>query len=363
MLKIRKFADRNNNKISAESCQPEKERTVSSYSEVEFGSLISSNFVSIDSSCDVSKAMTSLIKQAESKDSISTIFVTDENGVFCGAIALNKLIIARKQTPLANIIQTSYPFVYDTDILEERINEIREYSVESLPILSHATNELLGVLTVSDIAELTEELFEDDYAKFASLTEDEDASEGVMQSIKKRIPWLTVLLFLSLFVSTVIGLFEQVAKELTAVIAFQSLILGMAGNAGTQSLAVTIREISNSKKQNCVKLIAKESRIGLLSGVMLGIFSFFMLGAYFCFIKDTGLTFSLFASASVSLSLAVSMFISAIMGVSIPLIFKKIKIDPAVASGPLITTINDLTAVCAFYGLCYYLLIKIFGVG
>ena len=201
----------------------------------------------------------------------------------------------------------------------------------------------------------------EDYARLAGLTAEEDLNEPLLESMKKRIPWLVVLLVLGLLVSTVVGVFEQVVSQLTLVICFQSLILDMAGNAGTQSLAVTIRVLmdENLAGGQKIRLMFKEMRVGAINGFLLGMLSFVFIGVYIAVMKGRGAGFGFAVSACIGFSLMVAMVISSITGTVIPMFFHKIKIDPAVASGPLITTINDLVAVVTYYGLTWILLINV----
>ena len=146
---------------------------------------------------------------------------------------------------------------------------------------------------------------------------------------------------------------------LPLVVCFQSLILDMAGNVGTQSLAITIRVLMDEQLTGRQKfaLIVKESRVGLCNGLILGVLSFLCIGL-FLFIKGETMTMAFSVSFCTGIALVLSMFLSSICGTVIPLIFKKMKVDPAVASGPLITTVNDLVAVMTYYGLAWLLLIE-----
>ncbi len=201
----------------------------------------------------------------------------------------------------------------------------------------------------------------EDYARFAGLTEEEELNEPLKASIKKRIPWLITLLFLGLFVSTIAGMFEQVVAQLTLIVSFQSLILGMAGNVGTQSLAVTIRVLVDEELERGqrLKLVLKELRIGFVNGLLLGSLAFALIGLYIYLVKSRSPMFSFAISGCIGLSLLVAMIISSLMGTVIPLFFHKLKVDPAVASGPLISTINDLIAVITYYGLAWVLLLQV----
>ena len=158
-----------------------------------------------------------------------------------------------------------------------------------------------------------------------------------------------------------VGIFEQVVSQLTIIMCFQSLILDMAGNVGTQSLAVTIRVLMDESLtgRQKLELVWKEMRIGFSNGLILGVLSFLLIGLYIALFKGKPFGFSYAVSACIGLSLVLAMVISGAVGTCIPLFFKKIHVDPAVASGPLITTINDLVAVISYYGLCGILLIGV----
>ncbi len=332
---------------------------IDSYDEDEFGSRMSTNFIVINSSITVKQAMRELIKQAADNDNISTIYTIDEQGKFYGAIDLKELILARQTTELESLIVTSYPYVYANEKISGTIDLLSEYSEDSIPVLSPEDKTILGVITSQDIVEIMDNESGEDYAKLAGLSGEEDSKETLIQSMGKRVPWLIVLLVLGLAVSTVAGFFESVVRELAVIVAFQSLILGMAGNVGTQSLAVTIRTITgeNHSFKEQMKMVFKELRIGFFNGAVLGALSAIVIGAVIYFSKDYTPYQALLTGGCVGLAMCIAMTVSGFTGTFIPLAFKKIGIDPAVASGPLITTVNDLVAVVIYYGLAWALLL------
>jgi magnesium transporter len=319
---------------------------IASFDEDEIGSRMSTNYILIRENLSVKQAMSSLIEQASQNDNISTLFVEDEAGDFYGAIDLKELIIARQGTSLEELIMNSYPYVYGTELIDDCIEKLKDYSENSIPVLDN-NNHLLGVITSQSIIQVVDDEMGEDYAKFAGLTAEEDLKEPLRESMKKRLPWLLVLLALGLVVSSVVGIFEAVVSQLTLIMAFQSLILDMAGNVGTQSLAVTIRVLmdENLTAKQKFGLVGKEMKIGFCNGVMLGILSFVCIGLYIFLVKKKTLLFAYSVSGCIGISLLLAMVVSSAVGTLIPLFFKKIHVDPAVASGPLITTVNDLVAV------------------
>lgn len=363
MLDYIREMDKDSRDIILDLLDSEKKREfllLNSFNEDEIGSKMTSNYVVIDFGISVKEAMSSLIRQANDNDNISTIYVLDKNQIFLGAIDLKDLIIAREGTDLEKIITTSYPYVYATEQIEDCLSRIKDYSEDSIPVLDNE-NKLIGVLTSQTIMELVDDEMSEDYAKFAGLSSEEDLNEPLRKSIMKRLPWLMVLLVLGMFVSSIVGVFEKVVAQLPLIIAFQSLILDMAGNVGTQSLAVTIRVLvdENIGKKQKFFLVCKETRIGLVNGMILGVLSFVMVGFYLVLLKSQTMNMAFSISACTGIALVVSMVLSSMSGTLIPLMFIKMKIDPAVASGPLITTINDLVAVITYYCLVWVLIIGV----
>lgn len=335
-------------------------RLIASFDDDEIGSKMTANCIIIRENLTVKEAMTELIKQAEDNDNISTLFVVDETEYFYGAIDLKDLITARSGVPLDSLISTSFPYVYANESIDNCIERLKDYSEDLIPVLDN-TNKLLGVITAQSLIEVVDDEMGEDYAKFAGLTAEEDINEPLKQSMVKRLPWLLALLVLGLLVSGVVGAFEKVVEQLTLIMAFQSLILDMSGNVGTQSLAVTIRVLmdENLTMKQKLKLVVKEMRVGFFNGLILGILSFALIGLYIMLFKQKEFIFSFAVSGCIGISLILAMLISSAVGTLIPLFFKKIKVDPAVASGPLITTVNDLVAVVTYYGMSWILLLNV----
>ena len=332
---------------------------IHSYDEDEIGSLITTNFVCISKDLSIRQAMRELVRQAGENDNISTIYVVDASEKFCGAIDLKDLIVAREHDVLDDLISYSYPYLLDHEKIADSIEKIKDYAEDSLPVLN-GKRELIGILTAQDVIEAVDDEMGEDYAKLAGLTAEEDLKETTLESMKKRMPWLIVLLFLGMGVSTVVGAFEGVVAALPIVICFQSLILDMAGNVGTQSLAVTIRVLMDEDLtgKDKLSLVVKEMKVGFSNGLLLGVLALLCLGVYIKVFKGYAIYQAFMVSGCVGISLLVAMIISSLVGTMVPLFFHKIKVDPAVASGPLITTVNDLVAVVTYYGLAWVLLIQ-----
>lgn len=359
--------DEDQRKEVVELMEPEAREDIKAiikYDDDMIGSKMTNNYVVIKKTDTVKTAMKEVINQAAENDNVSSIYVLDENDKFYGVLELRELIIARANASLEPLIKKNYPYFKANALVDDCLNDLKEYGLDSYPILDEEDH-LVGVITSDDVIEALDDQTGEDYAKLAGLTEEEELDESVFKSVKKRIPWLVVLLVLGLVQAFSMSGFESVVAALPIIVFFQTLVLDMAGNTGTQSLAVTIRMISTKEVTGkaIFKTIFKEIRVGMLNGLLLAILSFGFVLLYLK-LANKGIkvdtTFELFnamkGAGIVGVSLLIAMTVSSFIGTIVPIIFLKIKIDPAVASGPFITTINDVTALLIYYGLAALLL-------
>ena len=179
----------------------------------------------------------------------------------------------------------------------------------------------------------------------------------IIKNAVRRVPWLISLLFLGLAVSGVSRFFEGVVGELPMLVAFQPLLLGMAGNAGTQSLAVTLRGLVREEKSS-LQMILREMRIGFLTGLVIGTISFFAIWAYLALFLNYSTDFASTAAFCIGVSSTLSMTVSGVTGSAVPIALCRLGADPAVASGPLITTVSDLCALVCYYSIAWAMMIK-----
>ncbi|MCH4035651.1 MAG: magnesium transporter [Lachnospiraceae bacterium] len=334
-------------------------QNLAAYDEDTIGSRMTTNFVTLQAGLTIKEAMSSLIDQAAVHDNISVLYALDENGIYYGAVDLKDLIIARRESRLEDLISTAYPYVYADEKIEDCLGTLKDYSEESIPVLSD-DNRIVGVVTASDVIETMDAEMSEDYAKLGGLSAEEDLKEPVRLSMKKRLPWLILLMYLGLIVSSVIGMYEEVVAKLTLIMAFQSMILDMSGNVGTQSLAVTIRVLMDEKltAKEKTELVFKEMRVGFLDGIVLAVLAFGTIGIYIMLFRHYPALTSFAVSACIGLSLILAMVVSSLVGTGVPILFKKVGVDPAAASGPLITTITDLVGVVSYYSLAWIMLIR-----
>ena len=322
------------------------------------GSYMSDNFITIQKDTSIKQAMSKLVKEAGEHDNINTIYVIDEENHLLGAVRLKDLIIARKEDSLEKILISSFPSVNESEIVSDIIQDLKDYAEESIPVVDNE-NHLLGVIASDTIIEAADEEMTEDYAKLGGLSEIVDVSESPWYSVRKRIPWLIILLFLGIIVSTVTGIFEGVIAAIPAIVFFQSMVLDMSGNVGTQSLAVTIRSISDDemKAKEIRRLVGKEIFVGFINGLIIATIGFIFVFVYLIIrrtpIKSADFSYleALSVAGIIAASLLTAMTASAAIGTIFPILLDKMHIDPAVASGPFITTFNDIIAVILYYGL------------
>ena len=317
------------------------------------------DYVSVQEGASVREAMRSLVRQAGERENVSTIYVVDAAGVLTGSIELARLIRAREGDALASVTERDIPAVNMGEDAAGCAARLRALGAEGAPVVD-GMGRLRGALTAVELARIESGAMDEDYARLGGLTEGEDLCEPLRASIRKRLPWLLALLALGLVVSSVVGASEQVVPRLPLIISFQSLVLDMAGNVGTQSLAVTIRVLTDRRagRAQKLRLLAKETRVGAANGLALAVLSVAFIGLYLVLFKGQDAALALSVAFCTSVALAVSIVLSSAAGTVIPLVFDRLHIDPAVASGPLITTVNDLIAVVTYYGLAWLLLMR-----
>lgn len=330
---------------------------LSKYADGTAGSIMNSNFLMAYEYWDVKDAMRLVVKEAPDVENINTIMIVDKNDVLVGTLDLKKLIISKSPCQLNEIMVSHFQAVKVEQKIEEVVKMISDYDTYLMPVIDD-NGIIKGIITMDDAFDEAVDAVEDDYAKLAGLTEGEESDESVGLSIKKRIPWLIILLFLDLGVSLVISMFSKVIVAVPLLAFFQAAVLGLAGNCGTQSLAVAVRRISENKLNKTkliLKHLTKETLLGICTGLVLGIVSFGLVVGMLYLKKEVEIPpvkIALVLSVSITCAVATSN----LFGALVPVIFYKCKVDPAVASGPFITTINDVIVVILYFGIAMIML-------
>jgi magnesium transporter len=322
------------------------------YDEDLAASIMTTDFILISQNESIKDATNKIITMSKDNDYIDTIYIIDDDKKIVGAIDLRQLIMARPQDRLEDIMLEDLHYVYEDESIEKAIQTVSDYDRNVIPVLDK-DDHVIGIVTADDIFDEIIEDTEYDYQKMA-LLQDHDSQSTAFTRSKQRLPWLMIAVVLNLFIAVFLSIFEATLIEVTALVLFQPLILGMAGNIGTQSLAVTIlglhlKDIEIDKLPK--KHVIKEIFVGLMNSFLLGIASFVFATIFLTILPASSSQLSYQIGFVVFLAVFVSMFISALIGVFVPIILTKFNQDPAAASGPIMTTINDLIALVIYFGV------------
>lgn len=307
------------------------------------GSIMTTEYVAVAENSNVRSAMTILRNEAQEAETIYYIFVVDDQNRLTGVLSLRDLIIAGEDTLIRDIRNERVVSVLVTDDQEDVAQVMRDYNFVALPV-TNSRNEMLGIITVDDIIDVIDEEAEEDYSKFAGVSDMETFDTSPFTAAKKRLPWLVCLLFLGMITANLVDLFTDTLSKVALLAAFIPLIGGTSGNSGTQALAVAVRGISNgdTEKESKWKLVIREMLTGLVMGVICGIIAVSIV----FFWKH-----EFILGLLVGVAICCSIVVATVAGAIIPLLMDRLKIDPAVASGPFITTLNDITSILIYLGI------------
>lgn len=321
------------------------------YDEDETGSAMTNLFIELHPTMDVKQATKLVIKHADEVESINTLFVTEDDEKYVGSISLKALLKAKSPMEV-NELMEEYPFVFDKDPISKTVQSIRNYGIYEMPVLDQSYH-LVGMITLDDALDIYQEEAQEDYEKLAALPETEE-EHGSIRTALHRLPWLFTLLIVSIPLSMVTRQFENIIAAVAILIVFQPLILGSAGNVATQTLAVTLKMIASHEKGIFINSL-KEIATGILNGLVIGIIAF-VVTYLFSFIHPNIAEHAIIISLIIGLSLWVMLSLAPVLAVLIPLGLHSLKLDPAVASGPFITTLIDVTASFVYFGMATLLL-------
>lgn len=321
---------------------------VLNYDEDEVGAHMSDSFISLNLGMDIKTATKKVIKEAGDVDNLNHIFVVDEENKFKGSIILRDLIKTKAPSYIDDITKLS-PYALDTDDIEEAVHKMKNYGLYEMAVLNKKF-ELIGVLTIDDAIEIYHEESLDDFEKLSALPDTK--TKGLIKSAAKRLPWLILLLILSMPIAIATSSFEEVITSVAILALFQPLILDTGGDVASQTLAVTLRLLTKDSKK-ALQNGTKEILAGLINGIILGI----VAGAVsYVISKVIGVQQPLNVSLVVFISLSLTVLIGPIFGLFIPIALDKINIDPAIASSPFISTLIDITSVIIYFGFATLLL-------
>ena len=312
------------------------------YDEDKAGGLMAKELVKVEEGLSVLKCLNTMRAQAEEVTRVHSIYVVDENNVLKGRLSLKNLITANSMAIVKDIYIPKVDFVTVDQPGEEVANIMSKYDLEAIPVVNKQ-KQLMGRITIDDIVDLIKEEAEKDYQLAAGISNDVEANDGILELTKARLPWLFLGLLGGLGSVFILQDFEQLMElpELRSLFFYTPLIAAMAGNVGVQSSAIIVQGLANNVvKGSLINLLFKEIGLSLINGLALA-----LILILFGFIIQQDL--------SISLTIAGSMMgviiIAALIGTFVPIILNKRGIDPAIATGPFITTANDIFGILLFF--------------
>ncbi|OLO40585.1 magnesium transporter [Alkalihalophilus pseudofirmus] len=314
------------------------------------GSLMTTEFITALETETAEHIMERLRTEAKDAETIYYIYVTDEKRVLKGVLSLREMILAEPVDTVANIMKNRFISVLPSTDQEQVAEIIKDYDLIAVPVVTEK-DVIIGIVTVDDVMDIVEEETTKDIEDLMATKGSVDLEVGPLIAAKRRLPWLIILMILGIGTAGIIGQFESTLAEMTILAIFIPLIADMGGNTGTQSLAVVVRSIAlgNLDEQNIFrKLLKREALTGLIMGVCCGVIAFLI-----ALIFDIS---GMYFGVVVGISLFFTIVISTITGTIIPWVVHRLKIDPAVASGPFITTINDIVGLFIYFSVATTLL-------
>lgn len=312
------------------------------YEDETAGAIMTTEYVSILANQSVSEAMRFLKKEAAVAETIYYIYVVNQENQLVGVISLRDLIINEDETLISEIMSERVLSVHVGDDQFDVAQTFRDYDFLALPVTDYEDH-LLGIVTVDDIIDVIDDEATSDYSGLAGVNV-EEVSESPLKSATRRLPWLITLLFLGMATATLIGKYEILVSEASILAVFISLITGTAGNAGTQSLAVAVRRlaINDDKASSFLRVLMAEVMTGLVTGAITGLTIFAIVSIW----KGNPIL-----GFVIGIAMMAAITVANLAGSLIPMLMDRLGFDPAVASGPFITTLSDLTSVLIYFNI------------
>lgn len=307
------------------------------------GRIMTNRYVWIPEHFMVKDVVAKLRDFAEIAETINYLYIVDKEKRLIGVVSYRDLILAQADEQITNIMYERVISVsVDTD-QEEVARVIERYDFLAVPVVEDQ-NVLVGIITVDDVIDVVIEEATEDIQKMSASGKSIDFDTKAHVAAFRRLPWLILLLFIGVISGTIISQFEDTFQKVVALAFFMPMIAGMTGNTGTQSLAVVVRGLitRDVDRKTITRLISRELLVGILNGVICG-----FLISVIAFIWQGNAALGLVVGSS----LVVTLIIGTLAGTIIPIILYKLKVDPAVASGPLITTLNDILSLLIYFGI------------
>ncbi|MFI0427529.1 MAG: magnesium transporter [Flavobacterium sp.] len=349
--------------IIAELPQHKKEQVISELEDVEHakdivdllrydedtaGGLMGKELVKVNENWNVLTCVKEMRLQAENVSRVHSIYVVDDEERLKGRLSLKDLLTTSTKTPISEVYikKVDYVKVDTKDVEVARI--MQKYDLEAIPVIDEL-GRLVGRITIDDIIDVIKEEADKDYQLAAGISQDVEADDSVLELTKARLPWLVLALFGGFISVHVLGIFEPIMKLHPELFFFTPLIAAMAGNVGVQSSAIIVQGLANNTIIGpIVERLLKELSLSLLNGVILS--AILLLGSYFL------LGYEIHVGYTVAIALLSVIIMASLIGTFIPIILNKYGVDPALATGPFITTSNDILGILTYFTIAKIIL-------
>ena len=313
------------------------------YPEDSAGGIMTTAYLSLNENLTVSQGLQKIREIAPRTEVIETIYVTDAQHRLTGSLDLRELLSAAKTETIRSIMDPGVIYVTPEVDQEEVAKKVSRYDLNSIPVVN-AKKQLLGIITVDDVIDVIIEEHDEDMLQMAGVSSEERLNTSLGQSIRFRLPWLLVNLATAFLASFTVKMFESTINKVVALSAIMTIVSGMGGNAGTQTMSVLVRELSHNKitTAEAVKGFFKEILLGIIdgavNGVVTGVAVYFIYGNFYL-------------GVIVLVAMIGNMIVAGVFGFLVPLVLDKIHADPAVASSIFVTTATDVLGFFIFLGL------------
>ncbi len=304
------------------------------------GALMGAELVKVNQNWRVMQCVKEMRRQAEEIEHVHSVYVVDDENRLLGTLSLKKLLTTSTKTPIAEVYSQQVHFVEATQSGEDAARIMDKYDLVAMPVVN-GMGQLVGRITIDDVVDFMREEAKEDYNLASGLVEDVESDDSIWTTTRARLPWLLIGLFGGLAAASVIGVYEEDLGNLPKLAFFIPLIAAMGGNVGVQSSAIIVQGLaSNSDMGSLVSRLIKELGVGVLNGVICGLV---IIGAslFLGYATDLALV--------VASSLILVIIVAALVGTFVPLFLNKYKIDPALATGPFITTTNDILGLFIYF--------------
>ena len=313
------------------------------YPEFSAGRRMQPDFIAVTPDWNVGRIIDYLRETDDLPDRFYELYVVDTAGRFLGAVPLNRLLRSKRPVPVAELMDEERWRVRPTETQENVARLFQRYDMVSVPVVDEG-DRLVGVVTFDDVADVIQEEADEDIKALGGVTSDEELSDTVWTISRSRFTWLLVNLSTAILVAWVISLFEESLQKMIALAVLMPIVSAMGGNAGTQSMTVAVRALATQElgRANAWRIIRREFAVGLLNGTAFAVIMGVIAAVWFE-IPDLGLV--------IGLAMIIVLAVAAVGGIVIPLILIRFGVDPAVASGPLVTTITDVVGFFSFLAI------------